>query len=228
MGRRKGELWLAAEQACQAVRGGGVGRSHDHLPKGLGLITWHLAYRERHRSCPSHRLGRRRPATPSANTAPKSPPPKPDPRPRQSSHRSRRRSRRSRSHRRPVDEGLALTIYDLQGVGRSRCSPAPDGAELEFAPGMLLGPRTRTKVTGTLAPGTTARRTAKDRSASGVDRLGESGSRCRRRERVREVLRLVRDEVVTELHDAHRDRRYAVVCDHALAYPHRTGAEHPP
>ena len=49
--------------------------------------------------------------------------------------------------------------------------------------------------------------------------LGESRPRRRRFERVREVLGLVRDQVVTVLHDAHRVGRHAVVCDlHSLTH----------
>jgi len=48
-----------------------------------------------------------------------------------------------------------------------------------------------------------ARRTQKDRSDPLIDPLGESRPRRRRLERVGEVLGLVHDEAVIELHDAH-------------------------
>ncbi len=109
-------------------------------------------------------------------------------------------------------------------------SSASDRPELEFGAGMLLGPRNSNEGLQDAWAGCSrpCRRTEKETSASGVESLGESRPRRWRLERVREVLGLVRDEAVTELHDAHRDRRCAVVCDYALAHPHRTGAEHPP
>jgi hypothetical protein len=51
------------------------------------------------------------------------------------------------------------------------------------------------------------------------DRLSERYTTLGGVERVREVLGLMRDETIVELHDAHRIGGHAVVADHALADP---------
>jgi amidohydrolase len=59
------------------------------------------------------------------------------------------------------------------------------------------------------------------------DRLGERGPPGRRRERVGEVLGLVRDRIAGEFHHAHRVRGRAVVADHDLAGPQVAAAPDP-
>jgi len=61
----------------------------------------------------------------------------------------------------------------------------------------------------------------------GRNRLGERGAPGSGREGIGEVLGLVRDETVAELHDADRVCGHAVIGDHALAHPQVAAAQDP-